>query len=699
MKLTSDSQRQSKWPIALAIASGLIFLAMIIRNTGLYASVFGDEWTYSASSRLALLAKSSIPSYLYLWVYRLTNTCGIGFLECARLLNSAFFIAATPFLYLSFRRFTRPSIAAVLALVSICGPINTFTAYFMPESMYFFVFWAFFYFALMSCEAPSIKSSLMIGAILGLACLIKVHGLFLLGAYSLFKIISIFTWPPQRRFKNAARELAVIWATCLLVRLLMGYALAGQHGLNLFGDFYLEQAHRTETRSPINEIIHNAIISGFGHILAICLMIGPLLVGFMSILLSPRVESSDSRKRVTILCLSILGVLVAITAYFTGTISAGPSAESVYRLHLRYYDFCLPAMLLGVLAGHRSRAYDSKHRWLLIVFSIVVAAITLAGTAKYLHDYTPFLVDAPELVWITGHTNILMFTGIAGALSTLFYAISRNRFKVPIAMGYCCLFTLISIPTASRELATRANPDAYARAGALARMLYPDSIQNSQFIGNDALALYKARFNADAIGADVMQLSAGAKLDPAINNGKDVTVAFNDIILPAGSYATEYDFDGFRIYKTCRSNWIDFSSPEHSDLVQLITGLSSQESFGRWSDGPRVTIDLTQPLPDRVTLTFTAAAYGENAKIPFQVAIGKAIRPVSIGDSVSSHELSFEGVANEREITFLIPKPVSPYELGVSADRRLLGIALKDMEIVPAVASADTIKSIHYCKR
>ncbi len=673
---------------------------IVIRNTGLYASVFGDEWTYSVSSRLTPLGKSPIPSYLYLWVYRLTNTCGSGFLECARILNAAFFVATTPFIYLSFRRFAQPGIASALALISICGPISTFTAYFMPESMYFFVFWAFLYFALVSCATPSVRYSLIIGTILGLACLIKVHGLFLLGAYSAFRSISTFTFSTSAKFKAAARELAATWAACFLVRLLLGYILAGHHGLNLLGDFYLEQAHRTEARSPLTEIIHNAAVSGLGHTLAICLMIGPLLIGFISILLSTSGESSSTRKRVAILCLCILGILVAITAYFTGTVSAGPSAESMYRLHLRYYDFCLPAMLLGGLACHRGDASDSKYKWLFNLFVIAVAFIALAGATKYLRGYTPFLVDSPELTWISGHSRVLIFMGTMCALSSLFFLVPNSRVTIPFALMYYGLFTVVSMPTAYRELATRANSDSYTRAGSLAKMLYPDSIQSSQFIGNDALALYKARFNADAIGAGVIQLPNGANLDSVLSQGKDVTVAFNDITLPPGTYTNEYDFDGFRIYKTCRTNRIDFGSPEHSDLVQMTAGLSNQENFGRWSDGPRVTIDLAQPLPDRITLALTAAAYGDNAKIPFQVMIGKVTKSVAIGDSVSTHTLDFEGVANEKTIIIVIPKPTSPYELGMSPDKRMLGIALKDLEVIPTNTNGDTgAQSIRYCKK
>ena len=64
----------------LSLGIGLIFLFLLIRNAGLYPSVFADEYTYSKLSRLLPLSESSIPGYLYLKLYSVTNSCGDGFL-------------------------------------------------------------------------------------------------------------------------------------------------------------------------------------------------------------------------------------------------------------------------------------------------------------------------------------------------------------------------------------------------------------------------------------------------------------------------------------------------------------------------------------------------------------------------------------------------------------------------------------------
>lgn len=69
-----------------------VFIAVLMRNSALYPSVFADEYTYSISSRILPYSQAAISNYLYLLTFRLTNICGDGFLSCARILNLVFFL-------------------------------------------------------------------------------------------------------------------------------------------------------------------------------------------------------------------------------------------------------------------------------------------------------------------------------------------------------------------------------------------------------------------------------------------------------------------------------------------------------------------------------------------------------------------------------------------------------------------------------
>ena len=166
MKLDQPT-RFNHWNAVLALGAVAVLAAIITRDTGLYASVFGDEWTYSSNSRLAPIADAKIPSYLYLWIFRLTNQCGADFLSCARWLNAIFFVAAAPFIYAVLKPYTSPGKAVALTLVAIAAPANSFATLFMPESLYFFMFWVLSFVALRPYAARPWRYAVQCCTVLG----------------------------------------------------------------------------------------------------------------------------------------------------------------------------------------------------------------------------------------------------------------------------------------------------------------------------------------------------------------------------------------------------------------------------------------------------------------------------------------------------------------------------------------------------
>ena len=121
----------------LLLSAFLLALFLIFRNAGLYSTVFADEYLYSKLSRLLPLSDSTVPGYLYLKLYSITNYCGDGFLGCTKLINAALFALAIPFIYLTAKSIATSGASIVVTLLAVIGPINTYTAYFMPESFYF----------------------------------------------------------------------------------------------------------------------------------------------------------------------------------------------------------------------------------------------------------------------------------------------------------------------------------------------------------------------------------------------------------------------------------------------------------------------------------------------------------------------------------------------------------------------------------
>src|SRR5690348_13686841 len=119
-------------------ATVVIFILILIRNSGLYPTVFADEYEYSLFSRLTSFSRATVPDYLYLLIYGITSFCSQGYLDCARIQNVGFFVASGYFIYLTARRISSRTVAFLIALLALAGPFNSYTAYYMPESMYFF---------------------------------------------------------------------------------------------------------------------------------------------------------------------------------------------------------------------------------------------------------------------------------------------------------------------------------------------------------------------------------------------------------------------------------------------------------------------------------------------------------------------------------------------------------------------------------
>jgi len=218
----------------LVFAAIAIFIALLIRDSGLYPVVFADEYSYSRFSRLVAFAEAGVPDYLYLAIYRLTNVCGDGFLNCARILNAVFFVASVPFIYLTAKRVTTSSVASIVAVLAILGPINTYTAYFMPEALYFLSFWIVTWFVLGLDNSSGPRSWCIAGILLGLSALVKPHALFILPAlvaYIFFAKRKIEGGWLRQAFGNAC----VFVAFTFLSKSLISYLVAGKAGLTFFG--------------------------------------------------------------------------------------------------------------------------------------------------------------------------------------------------------------------------------------------------------------------------------------------------------------------------------------------------------------------------------------------------------------------------------------------------------------------------------
>ncbi|QQP97252.1 glycosyltransferase family 39 protein [Lysobacter enzymogenes] len=536
------------WHLWLLGAGGLALLAaMALRDQNLYAALFADEWHYSAYSRLGPVADSKLPSYLYLWIFRITNQCGDEFLDCARALNAVLFVAALPLIYRVLRAYAPPLTAAALAVVCVAAPVNSYAAYFIAESMYFLLFWLLAVAVLRPYAGRPLAYGLSAGAILGAMCLVKMHAVFLAVGFGAF-VIADALWPGRRgRIRPALIVAAASAAAFLAMRFGLGYLLAGANGFDLLGAYYRGQERSNFGLQPLPQLAGNLLFSASGHVLALSLLFAPLLVPALPLLLAPRQDEAAERRHSALLfALAIFAALVAITAYFTASMAGN---EVVGRLHLRYYNFCLPLLLITALAWRGPAPGAARQRRALWASALALAGISLFAGAYGLRWFSPEPSDAPELAWVLGRPWLSAAVGVLSAAACLgwvaFKDVSRARLA---ALGCYVLVVVLGAGAIAASIRHARTISPYIEAGQWLHAQGPQAVARSQVLAADLVGSFKARFYADSLELAVAWVAPGEDAVAKIDWTRDTVVALDGLTVPDGRYARRQVHPGFTVY-------------------------------------------------------------------------------------------------------------------------------------------------------
>ena len=131
---------------------------------------------------------------------------------------------------------------------------------------------------------------------------------------------------------------------------------------------------------------------------------------------------------------------------------------------------------------------------------------------------------------------------------------------------------------------------------------------------------------------------------------------------------------------------IDFSANGYMKFGGILweRGLSFMEPWGRWSDGSQIDFGLSKCLPQgRLKLIMVGHAFGPNVGVPINIVIGNKEIVLKFGQTDSQQTVLFSNEAKCIDnITIKIPRPISPQELGLSADARKLGLGLVSLKII-----------------
>jgi phosphoglycerol transferase len=663
------------------LVGAFVLLFLIIRNTGLYPSVFSDEWIYSEYSRLLPRSEASVPSYLFFFVFGTTRFFGQGFLECARVYNACFFSIAVIFIYAVGRIYGSHKLALFIATLSVLGPINTYSAYFMPESMYFCAFWILTWFVLRHVG----KSPWIIGAgtgsILGCMAMIKFHAVFLLPGFFLFILLVWFSRTVYFTVRSLLLTLCLTALAFIVIRFVGGYLLAGPAGLQLVGERY--GSFTAASKNPIHllnllALSWHAII---GHLFALSFLLPVPLAAMIDI--DCKIRSADQTisvcRLLRLLAVSFLLPLIFITAISTAMFANASPYDTIARLHLRYYNFIFP--LFFVLAvcelGPGSERSHSPRR---IVIALIVGLTSLSAILVGLKYYTPNIVDSPELS-VVYNPQFFLAGGALGIISVLIWSVEKKIGTILYLFIFLPLITIGATQRASHDLTSRRQANSYDDAGRVARQLLGRQTSKLTVVGSELIGLYETLFNVDNSETSILEVPPGAPLELSkIPPAKNWVLVVGDHE-PLSPSRYRISLGTSSLINFSADNVIDFRDNSWLGILEKITGISTAEEFGRWTIGKEVIMEFVSPLPEKFTLVLRGRAIGPNIDLPFRMKIGAQEQQFRLGSTLQDVALAFETNGANKIVKLEIPKPISPRELWNAPDERLLGAAVEQISI------------------
>jgi phosphoglycerol transferase len=176
-------------------------------------------------------------------------------------------------------------------------------------------------------------------------------------------------------------------------------------------------------------------------------------------------------------------------------------------------------------------------------------------------------------------------------------------------------------------------------------------------------------------------LGAGAQLQSADGNLAFFKIPQPETLVKEGLSPREImeraGFEGERSL----AEGIDFRQASLPDFVKEITGLSSLEPWGRWSDanlGKSVEILLSKPLPASFTLVLRAQAFGPNAGVPVKVLVGDQAETVFFSRDMEEKRIKITTKNPVFKIGIFPSLPTTPARTGFyPEDTRKLGIGFE----------------------
>jgi phosphoglycerol transferase len=678
-------QWSKKQIIAIGLVVSLIITYLAFRFAGVQPVVMADEQGFNTYSRILDPSRAAIPSYLFYFIYHLTNRCGSGFLQCGRFLNLLQLGLISITVYVLGKKYLPKRVSAFIAVVTLLAPWGSYVTYYMPEILYCLIFLVLAWIILSEQRFQNaILFDCACGITFGLLSLIKPHALFLIPAYVAYRVYAHTLDKGPRNWIKLGGSIILSVAILLFVRLAVGYLIAGHAALNVFGSQYsgvVDKKGSLFSLFTLNRFYHVAK----GHAYGLLLLLGfPLMAAFVT-LTDKTSDDNRERKKIIFLASAALISMLGVTVAYTVQVDGMSPYESLNRLHMRYYFFVFP--IFTIVGAFFCNGPKIQLKTWQKVLTVIVVVATLYGGFRGLNPYTPSAVDSPDLWAIAYRSKVLHLFALLQALALLLFVATpkvASRFFVYLLLPLLALNAALTFP---KFFSYYSSPDAADKAG----IFYDLTIGKKDpvaVVSDNPSEETRVIFHLNAKNIKGVLVPATQTLDWRVI-APDVRwiIALNENPLAPSLHGDlAYDMPGYKIWHLGTDSYdVDFSLPTWQGTgVDSVTGVSGPEAFGRWSDGKSITILFKNDVPANMSLNIAAFAFGPNAGQPFSVQVGDQVKQFNPGSDMTSATLSYANVPpHTRNVIITVPHPVSPQEMGMNADPRKLGIALNHLSIDP----------------
>ena len=257
------SMRSSDFRLADLVFTCLlvaVLVALIVKNISLGSPIMaGDEYAYFAQAR-EFPTIDAIVSYdptiqrtnntLYLWIGSLLWRYSGQPALIMRVIQSVLYVLAIVVVFALGRCFMERRKSAIVALVTCCTAMSSYSAYFMPETLYQLLFFVLAALLVTISPARSVQGAAACGFVTALLMLTKPHGVAIAAAVTATLLVRLIT---PRNFGSSRRTamsaLVVFGLTTYLSMVLVNAILVGHFRFSplLFvGTFYQDVLVSTE---------------------------------------------------------------------------------------------------------------------------------------------------------------------------------------------------------------------------------------------------------------------------------------------------------------------------------------------------------------------------------------------------------------------------------------------------------------------